>query len=352
MFGYRTPALNSRAAALAPARRALVEQHRAAGWTAGFLESTRVMYNTKELYRDRLLRFLYFVMDQQIPFQTVEQIDNAGVLYLDELFGGGDHQSVGRTTITAFLDYFPQFGRRGPFGLPRTWRSLDSWDKRDAGFSRLPMPWEVCAGIAVYMFQQGWEEAGIATLLSYDLYSRPSETLRLTTEDVTPPIENTQFRSCAVCLNPRMRDISSKTGEFDETLQLTLGARKAVGDILHFYVQKLRQSGRTKLFGIRHADWSAAMKKASEALRLPQVQTPYQCRHGGASHDRSLGETLLHIQRRGRWAVYKSVKRYEKVGALQTTMSRLSKQILSFCMFCAANLWTLYHQPRLAVAFP
>ena len=44
---------------------------------------------------------------EQLPFETQEQIDAALVRYFDELFGSGDHVSAGKTTLAAWLDYFP-----------------------------------------------------------------------------------------------------------------------------------------------------------------------------------------------------------------------------------------------------
>ena len=79
--------------------------------------------------------------------------------------------------------------------------------------------------------------------------------------------------------------------------------------------------------------------------------TAYDLRHGGASDDAAAGVELLKIQKRGRWQQFISVRRYEKHGLLQESLSLLGPAKRRHCDHIAAQL-TFNIQNPLAAPHP
>ena len=103
-----------------------MDEHHKAGFTNSFLEWTAVLFGGKLEYEACVYGLLDYAQGESLPFFTVENIDDALTSYYDELFASGDHVSLGRKTMAAWADYFPQFGKNGPYRLPRAARALKS----------------------------------------------------------------------------------------------------------------------------------------------------------------------------------------------------------------------------------
>ena len=71
------------------------------------------------------------------------------------------------------------------------------------------------------------------------------------------------------------------------------------------------------------------MRQAAQAIELtPLAPCPYQCRHGGASHDRLVeARPLAEAQHRGGWKCFQSVRRYEKHGRVTLELQRLRPEV-------------------------
>ena len=54
--------------------------------------------------------------------------------------------------------------------------------------TKQPIPWEVCCGIAEVLAKAGEFEMALATVLTFALYLRASELLKLCADQVMPPI--------------------------------------------------------------------------------------------------------------------------------------------------------------------
>jgi hypothetical protein len=89
---------------------------------------------------------------------------------------------------------------------------------------------------------------------------------------------------------------------------------------------KHKRQGEDKLWPFQYAALNHEFKKAVPFLRMDGIGVRlYGLRHGGASHDRSLGvRDLREIQQRGGWRSFTSVRRYEKHGCLGLERARPS----------------------------
>ena len=77
----------------------------------------------------------------------------------------------------------------------------------------------------------------------------------------------------------------------------------------------------------------AVLALASRALKLKQIVTPHQLRHGGPSFDYATGAlTLADIKSRGRWEADKTVRRYKKSGRINEQLQALDPDVLEYCL--------------------
>ena len=116
----------------------------------------------------------------------------------------------------------------------------------------------------------------------------------------------------------------SKTGVTDESLVLDLPRQQSIGPFLAKLLQARLAPHRRSATGVLMSDLplftgsvndtNRAIADAVAALdltRLGRVHA-YQLRHGGASHDFACKtRTLRDIKRRGRWATWGSLRRFE-----------------------------------------
>ena len=114
--------------------------------------------------------------------------------------------------------------------LPKVKQSLAGWAKLCPPRSRLPIPYPVVALLAMHALSLGLQEVALYLLLTFALYMRPSEGLRLRKMDfVRPSSKQAGFQYWSVVLHPWEVGLSSKTQEFDECLQLDLPYHQFLG---------------------------------------------------------------------------------------------------------------------------
>ena len=85
-----------------------------------------------------------------------------------------------------------------------------------------------------------------------------------------------------------------------------------------------RGDAKQRVWKFSYAEFVPVSKAAATSIGLPSL-VPYQARHSGASID-SAGKhrSLPEIQRRGRWKMLASVKRYERHAQLGQSAHSLS----------------------------
>ena len=94
-----------------------------------------------------------------------------------------------------------------------------------------------------------------------------------------------------------------------------------------------KQKKAETLLGYDYAQFLKVFRLATSNLNWDVV--PYQARHSGASADRA--ERLRPqdaVQKRGRWAALRSVRRYQKAGRLSQSWSRLNQDDRAHCEAC------------------
>ena len=95
--------------------------------------------------------------------------------------------ATARYAIAAVLFFRTQLRSSAMQTLPQVKESLAGWQKLCPPRSRLPVPYEVVMLLAATALAQRFWEICIYLLLTFALYLRPSEGLRLRKKDFVPP---------------------------------------------------------------------------------------------------------------------------------------------------------------------
>ena len=170
-------------------------------------------------------------------------------------------------------------------------------------------------------------------LISVEAYLRPSEAISLTSASLLPPTRQGVL-SWVVWLFPSEQRARSKTGESDDTVTLDSGRLGWLTEVMSILSEKKKGE---PLFETSYSELFAAMARVTHRLDLALV--PYQMRHSGASIDRAtLRRSIESIQKRGRWASARSVRRYEKMGRLNESWRTLSATQQAYFLACEARI--------------
>ena len=135
----------------------------------------------------------------------------------------------------------------------------------------------------------------------------------------------------------------SKTHLFNDSVVLDSVGRSWLGQA----VVRLASSRRGRpLFDFTYSQWLEAVKTAGAALGLTEWRiTLYVLRHTGPSHDfLTKRRSLAEIQRRGRWSLASSVRRYEKGSRVTSRLNDLPPALLRFVEVADASLPGIFNR--------
>ncbi len=250
----------------------------------------------------------------------------------NEFLAGKDH-NAGAKLLSAMGFFRPSLRNLRQSGLlPRVRLALQGWSRVAPGVPRLPLPWPVLSGLCAVLISMDCRASALACFTAADAYLRPGELLWLSSEDVAhaQPALGKPFSTAALRLFPEDRGRPSKTRVFSDSVVLDSEGR----EWLSRAVQDLAQERPgLQLFPLTYLQWLGDLKTASAALGLHGWDiTLYVLRHTGPAHDFLAHlRTLPEIQRRGRWALETSVRRYERSSRVASQLNRLSAVQLAFC---------------------
>ena len=314
--------------------------------SGSFLASQAVTPAVQDAYRRVVVTFLMFCATLGFTLGSIKEIEFAMCRYFDEAYWEEVGPSMGETFLSAWVHCFPEY-RPGDF--PLALRALRGWRRLRPAFGRHPLPWIVCCAVAAFLAFSFGPGFAVAVLVMFDGYLRPYEVMGIRLRDVYLPTPEFACVSIQIC--PWAAQRPSKTGVFDDTVRLDSRSRPEVALLLVWWVQCRRQAGADNddfLFTMDQAELSKAFVKAIEWLWLsPWRFVLYSNRHGGPSADRGDGSrSPEEIQRRGRWASERSVRRYEQTGRLHAVIASLPATVQDFCRRAAAHLLELIISPR------
>ena len=226
-------------------------------------------------------------------------------------------------------------------------RSMRGWRRLRPSHGRHPIPYEVaCAAAAVMFSRTGNFALALAVLLCFDAYLRPYELLGLRFCDLLPP--HGPFEHFSILIAPWEVQAPSKTKTFDDCVRLNSKLRPEVELLVRQLVTGCTGDRTAKAFPFTHQKLADEFSRALEFLWLsPFHFVLYSLRHGGPSADRATNaRTPLEVQRRGRWALESSTKRYEQPGRLHVVLTRIPRPLWEYCEACRTAIVPLLLQQQ------
>ena len=319
-----------------------------------FLEQASMRPATRLNYERVLVRFHVFALDNGLSVTSSPALDEALVEFMNQSFLDGDRSYLGNTLLAALSFSRPGLGRPKEMPLPRAKQALRGWRRMAPAAGRLPLAWELVCGMAMHFIAVGRNALALAMLIQTVFYLRPSGLLRLRVGSVTTPnrLAGASHHGWTISMHDFVSEEStpSKTGEFDEGLQLDLPRYQFLGSVLRRLTADC--DARAPLVSLEPRELATAMKEVAELMRIPLKVFPYQLRHTGASTDFSTGDRLIaDIKRRGRWWADQSTRRYERASQLTRLLQSIPEPALSYCLEAARGLPSVIYGRSEAVAF-
>ena len=168
-----------------------------------FLQHGAVGPQTRLNYTAALLKFESWLEQREEKVVTDAEIDAAMYNWMENEFMKGNPASSGDGLLSAWMDKCPSFGRHGARKLPKTWRSLQCWQRLSSGRSRKPWVRAVWSGVACRLVEQG----------------QPGELLRLRQCDLVPPLRG-PLQNFSVIPAADETGRPTKVRTFNDTLEL------------------------------------------------------------------------------------------------------------------------------------
>ncbi|CAK0852914.1 unnamed protein product [Prorocentrum cordatum] len=253
----------------------------------------------------------HLLSDIATSLRSAPAIDLALVTYMNEKFFAGELSYV-PTKLIAGLRYFWTYPNGAPLELPRSFRALTGWKRMVPAQSRLPYPWVALCLRVQHMIAAGQVMEALASIITFTLYLRPSECLRLQGKLITAPaqaprrVQDGQGQMWPLLLHPQEGGATSKTGRVDESLLADNPLFPWLPQALGLLKAKFPHS---LVFNFGQAQWGRALKGAAPACGLTALGDP----------DRSLA-------------------RYERGGRINEQLSLLSQDILIAADLAASNI--------------
>ena len=258
--------------------------------------------STVRRYRDQVMKFLQWTIDNDEDAQTEDELDDILLDYVWHLHESGAGKTAASHVLYGIVLYLPQL----KYSLFRTRRAIKGWNKREPGESYPPMTWELAQLVAIHLRHSGKFRDGhrmsVAVLLAFDCLLRIGELLNLRPEDVA---DSGDGRIGAEHRGLILRLRQTKTGPNKEVSV----EHPVVVALLRELVRNTRRG--SYLFPFNKSTFRARFKRACAQLRPSPDYVVHSLRHGGATRYRHvLKWSVEDVMERGRWASTKSTRRY------------------------------------------
>ncbi|CAK0825378.1 unnamed protein product, partial [Prorocentrum cordatum] len=282
------------------------------------LAAEKVRLNARAIYLGVLKAWLAWLPLGCLPDWTREDWGCTLVEFVEWLFDKGGAAATAKRVGPALLWGDPRLALgslRTTF--PVLQQALKGRVQRRPEFSRPLLPRVVVAAGARELLDLNMCMAALGVMIMFETYMCPAKLLALLTEHVALlPGEAGAARWLTFVIRAQEALVPSKTNAFDISVPLDLGRQCWLARCLEVAVRS-RGPG-SSLLGLVRADFAAAFKTVLKGVGASVLRGAlYSLRHGGASHDRSMGaRSVAAAQQRGGWRAFRGVARYEKRGRL------------------------------------
>ena len=181
------------------------------------LEEKSVQPRTWATYKRMVLDFLDFADEKKYQLLRAEDVDQALVDKLTEMFFEGYDHGVGVYLVVGWQAIFPRYGRAGDLFLPRSLRALKGWRRLGPPRSRVGVLFFVIAGIAALLIRAGHMDMAIWTLMTHGAYLRPVSCMQLRKRCLVAPLAGASPHWCLL-LSSSEFNLTSKIGTSDDSV--------------------------------------------------------------------------------------------------------------------------------------
>ncbi|CAK0877143.1 unnamed protein product [Prorocentrum cordatum] len=288
----------------------------------GYLKSRSISAKTLRAHTEAVKLFYLFCKSAMVPTTTYQELDVAMEQHLHKLYFDGETISRPNNTVHGLM-YEQNLAWSKTSAFPLTRKALQGYRKSSCSVSRDGAPWECAIFLAVFMARHGSIEsvqaAGL-TLLMFDTYLRILVAISLGRDQVAPPRARSGLRSFyPLIVAPKELGKPTKAGACDDTVLVseTAPERRPVLRAILVQILKAVKPGEYLFPDLAAQKYELIFRRACQALNFGDLKLcPRSLRHGGASVDALNGIDTLTIQKRGRWNVIASCRRYEKKGRI------------------------------------
>ena len=297
------------------------------------LKAQKVQQKTIDRYLMEIENFKTWLSDRRQKMQ-LSRLDSQVVRYLTFL---AEETNDATPPVGSYLVFGLQLlhntGSNAEF-LPQAKAALAGWKRAKPGGNRHPVPEEFAFDLAVFFLEKDRLDLAMAVVLQQHCYLRPSELLGLTRAHVSFPAPG-RYKRWALLLSPQELGERSKTHKTDESV--LIGDVEGTEWIAQCFGRYVSRCDQILFPNITLAQYERFFTQAIRSLQYSISFSPHTMRHTGPSSDLfHKRRTLPDAQKRGRWMVKSSLRRYEQSALLvkawegvhprrKTTVARLSQ---------------------------
>ena len=285
------------------------------------LEYASVGRPTHTQYQVNVDRYYQWCHKHRRNHDTTQQVDESMAEYFQYVFDrfNGRKKQWAKYTLCGMLFFRPSL--KGSLG--RSSRALRGWEKLVPTKKHPPLSWNLCKLFALFLFRMDKPSMARGLLILFNTYMRVNELVNLKVHhvgDVDDPRLPQQFRKIGI----HIRD--SKTG-VNQWVQVE---DEFILSVVREQVKDANQCGRTKLFDFEASKMRRYFKKIRRLLEISTPYVPHSARHGGATHDFTLGKSFERIAIQGRWKSSKSTRRYLQQGRSLLLATTLPNRVVEY----------------------
>lgn len=260
------------------------------------------------------------------------QLDLAFTEFVNGLFWDGESLATATASWAALGWMFPDVSRFGAVAMPLSRQALAGFAKEAPPQTRLALPVPVASALIAECAAMGYLRAARAMLVGMAAFLRPGELAGLTCQQLIPPSLGGMTTCWSIVMHPRELNISSKTGQFNDSVLLDGPDSHLLGLACRALVRDRSRSDTA--LGLTMPQHTAMFRRAVEQLQLSSLHpVPYQLRHTGASRELVLHQRpLAEVKRKGRWFSDRSLQRYLKGGRTAEQFESLPKALRRVCL--------------------
>ncbi|CAK0892485.1 unnamed protein product, partial [Prorocentrum cordatum] len=233
------------------------------------LAAAKVRPRTQELYLGMILGLVRWLNMAFLPDWPRHTWGETLAEYAESIYDRGGSKASTQRLAPALLWAEPALHRAGIREVfPLTHQTLRGWNVLEPSKSRPPVPSLVVRAVACWLWRAGKPLSGLAVLIMFETYMRPSEVLALRARQVVLPLPKEGGASIFLTFVARASEyeIPTKTNEHDLSVPLDLPIQQWMVDPISF-VQALR--GPDDLFlGLGYNQLAEDFHSATSALSV------------------------------------------------------------------------------------